>query len=267
MFANGIRLKCRFNAFLACVSGALAFTVKLLKKKKGGVRGHLYTMEKKYIIEQFPKNKDTDAKLLSDEMKLIRANKKKIKYGKTKKCNKCFKTLPIKEFYFANKETGRRKLFCRDCQMTHYDNVTEIGKMRFSIEILKKGFRRCGICKDILPLDNFRKSKKYFGGHFHNCISCDKEYYISKHCTKNNIDRSSYDETKFINRSEAQTKGKIKITNLKTNEVFYFNNTKDDGIRVFCSHRTINVALKRIGGVVNGSHTSICKDPFKVERI
>jgi len=224
-------------------------------------------MCKKYKVEQFPKNKDIDVKLLSNEMKVVRTKEKEVKYGENRECNKCYKTLPITEFYIANKVTGRRKLFCRDCQLKHHSKTIEIGRTRFGLKILQKGFRRCGICKDILPLSSFQKSDNHYAGFLNNCILCQKEYYIAKHCFENNIKRSEYNQVKFTNRSESHTKGRIKITNLKTNEVFYFNNSKDEGIRVFCSHKTIHEALKRIGGLVKGSHTSICKDPLKVERI
>ena len=90
----------------------------------------------KYSIEQYPKFKNFDKSQLSEYQFEIRNNQKKYKYSKTKTCTKCHKKLPIKEFYIRDKETGRRRGHCRDCQMREAD-ILEIGKYRFADKILK----------------------------------------------------------------------------------------------------------------------------------
>jgi hypothetical protein len=125
-----------------------------------------------YSIEQFPKNKDITN--LSNEQKKIRINQKKYEYDNEITCVKCFRSQPIKEFYIKDKYTGRRSSCCRDCKMK-FAGVVEIGKLRFSEEILKKGFRRCSICKDIKPLTSYKKNKNQYKGISNNCYDCQKE--------------------------------------------------------------------------------------------
>lgn len=124
---------------------------------------------KKYLIEQFPKNKDINN--LSDEQKDIRKNQRIYIYKDKFTCIKCLKEMPIQEFYVADKKTGRRKRSCRDCQMKDA-NIVEIGKVRFSKKILDKGFRRCCTCKNIKPLNEFQTNENTFGGHTHTCKDC-----------------------------------------------------------------------------------------------
>ena len=134
---------------------------------------------KKYLIEQFPKNKDIIN--LSDEQKDIRKNQKKFIYKDKFTCIKCLKEMPIKEFYVADKKTGRRKRSCRDCQMKDA-NIVEIGKVRFSKKILDKGFRRCCTCKNIKPINEYQTNEKTFGGHTHTCKDCN--YNLSSNFIK-----------------------------------------------------------------------------------
>lgn len=220
---------------------------------------------KKYKIDQYPKNKDLDSEMLSDDMKDVRLNSIKNESGETRECNKCFKTQPITEFYYTSKEKVRRFLSCRDCQMKR-KGVVALGKTRFSIKIIEKGFRTCGICKNILPLNNFRKTKNSFAGYFTNCKPCDKEYYIKKHCAEQGINRNDYKEIKFSNRSKVHTKGQIRVTDLKTSEVFLFKNTKEKELLKMFSERTIWVAIKN-GGLTKTSHNSKYKNPCKIERL
>lgn len=129
-----------------------------------------------YTIEQYPKNKDFDISKLNEYQIFIRNNQKKYKYGKTKTCSKCFKKLPIKEFYVKDKETGRRCSYCRDCQMREAD-IIEIGKVRYAKDILKKGFRRCSVCKETKPLTAYSKSVTGYAGYSNNCYECSNKLH------------------------------------------------------------------------------------------
>lgn len=134
----------------------------------------------KNTIEQYPKNKDFEDSILSVYQIEVRDNQKIFKYKKTKVCNRCFHELPIKEFYVKDKNTKRRANLCRDCQMRDAD-VIEIGKIRFAKDILKKGFRRCSVCKEIKPLTAYSKTATSYGGYSNNCYECSNrlhgEYY------------------------------------------------------------------------------------------
>lgn len=124
-----------------------------------------------YTIEQYPKNKDFDFSKLNEYQIFIRNNKKIYKYKENKTCSKCFKELPINEFYVKDKETGRRCSYCRDCQMIEAD-IIEIGKVRYAKDILKKGFRRCSVCKETKPLTAYSKSITGYEGYSNNCYEC-----------------------------------------------------------------------------------------------
>lgn len=113
---------------------------------------------------------------LSNEQIKIRKDIPKYIYGKTMVCKRCGKLQNINEFYLKLKKepNGRRDTTCRDCRMRTY-GVIEVGKTRFSIKILHKGFRRCSICKNIKPLNKYTKSKNSFGGYSHSCYKCQHE--------------------------------------------------------------------------------------------
>lgn len=127
-----------------------------------------------YSIEQFPKNKDIVN--LSNEQEFIRRTKKKYIYKDTFVCIKCNREQPIQEFYIADKNTGRRKKSCRDCQMKDAD-VIEIGKLRFAKKILDKGFRRCSVCKQIKPITDYTKSRTGYRGYSNNCYECSNKLH------------------------------------------------------------------------------------------
>lgn len=124
-----------------------------------------------YIIEQYPKFRDFNNSQLSEYQIEIRNKQKKYVYGNEKTCSKCFKKLPITEFYIANKVNGRRHNSCRDCKLRQA-GVLEVGKQRFADKIFKKGFRRCSICKEIKHLSSYSKSKSGYGGYSNNCYAC-----------------------------------------------------------------------------------------------
>lgn len=126
-----------------------------------------------YLLEQYPKNKELG--LLSDEQKNIRVNIKHIK-SKFKVCKKCGKKQKITEFYFKDKVTKRRDSTCRDCRLKQ-QGVIEIGALRFAMNIFKKGFRRCSVCKEIKPLNEYTNSATQYGGYSNNCYACSKKLH------------------------------------------------------------------------------------------
>lgn len=289
-----------------------------------------------YYIEQFPKNKNDSDRTLSDEQKYIRINTKRYYYGKEITCNKCLKIQPIQEFYITNKNTGRRKKSCRDCQMKEA-NVIEIGKSRFSKKILDKGFRRCSVCKEIQPLTEYAYDKTKFGGHTSNCKKCNAsavsklqikgreeitDWYVREY-GKRNYNLTTFDESiikklreeiiekrkpkyfiddkefltiaefaRYIEgryglpftttkkrisegktleqcklsesqmRSIAYTKGKIKVTDTVTNEVFEFENTRDKKLLEMFPSCAISKGIKT--GIISSRKY---KNPCNIIRI
>lgn len=150
-------------------------------------------------IERFPKNKHEDISKLSKEQ--LRVRNKKLnskenikkstykenylkKHGKRtgevneKRCVKCNYIQPIEEFYLRE-ETQKRRNDCRDCGMKKR-GVKEVGKQRFAYEIIDKGFKRCGICKTIKPINKFTKNKGKFKELSGHCYECSKDL-VSKY--------------------------------------------------------------------------------------
>lgn len=151
-----------------------------------------------FNIEYFPKNKKENVLKLSNEQLNIRnskllqtSNGKKYAYkesylkkhgrrnyeDKEQRCNKCNFVQPIEEFY-VRKETQKRRKVCRDCQMKAR-GVVEIGRQRFADIILRKGFRRCSVCKIIKPLNLFSHKKKGYGGFSSNCYQCSYTMHLA----------------------------------------------------------------------------------------
>lgn len=294
---------------------------------------------KKYKLNQFPKNKTIDVTKLNEYQIVIRNNQRKYIYGKTKTCNTCFEKQSIKEFYIRCKDSGRRNNKCRDCQMKQA-GVVEIGKQRFADEILKKGFRRCSVCKDIKPLNMFSRYKDNYGGYSNNCYECSNrlhndyvkkqrdsigDFYVRQYVLSNygfeplKKDYDKYrDEIKnsrepkyFIDgkrfftlisfaeyikdvygnpitttqrrlydgktcedcklpeseiRSIAQTKGKIKVTDIVTGEVFWFKNSNDENLKKMFSRKTITQKINS-SNPTRITKLSKYKNPCIIERI
>lgn len=131
---------------------------------------------KQYSLEQFPKNKDITS--LSVEQLTIRKSVKEYTYKDKKTCKTCNKELSITEFYVADKNTGRRHKKCRDCKMKS-QGIVEIGKTRFALKIMEKGFRRCSICKETKHISAYRKSKTSYKGYGNNCYDCAHRLHVA----------------------------------------------------------------------------------------
>lgn len=295
-----------------------------------------------YRIEQFPKNKDIHPSRLNEYQIILRGNQKSYKYKATKVCTKCSKSLPLKEFYIKNKNTKRRSNSCRDCQMKQQGTI-EIGKQRFADKILKKGFRRCSVCKDIKPLTEFCKNKGQYKGISNNCYSCSYKlhkkfqvnqravigkFYIRQYAKRvHGIEVNADDEyakyraeietsrepkffldglefiiledfAKYIEKrygikkaavikrvaenyteqecilpeqqirsmKSGTTKGRIKVVDTITGDIWHFNNTKDNGLNNILSGWAVLKGIRTglpVGGCTNSKH----KNPCLVERI
>lgn len=127
-----------------------------------------------YYLEQWPKNKSIDTELLSNAQLYTRAKSIASYSGELRRCKRCGIEQPITEFYFHKNRNGKkyRVHTCRDC-ILKADGVVEIGKTRFSMAILKKGFRRCCTCKNIKPLTEFVNTTwKYAKGKSFECYEC-----------------------------------------------------------------------------------------------
>lgn len=175
-------------------------------------------------IEQFPKNKDITN--LSDAQKGIRESQSKVVHKDTFTCVKCGKEQPIQEFYVADKKTGRRKKSCRDCQM-RADDVIEIGKYRFAAKIFDKGFRRCAICKDIKPIDDYTKHKECYREKMNTCKDCNyklsRKYIISQRETIGLFHIKQYGKQKYgITKFDENTITKLKNEIIENRKPKYF---------------------------------------------
>jgi hypothetical protein len=125
-----------------------------------------------HTIKQWPGNKKILPTQLSLSQLKIRIDAVPNGAGKRKKrCRLCKTVQSIGEFYIRDKKTGVRRTECRDCLIKN-GGAKEVGALRFSKAIFKKGFRRCSVCKNIQPLDNFWKCVGRAGGIAHNCKNC-----------------------------------------------------------------------------------------------
>ena len=93
------------------------------------------------------------------------------------KCDKCKKMKPAKSFP-VNTHTSKYnhtysyyKHTCRDC-LAEAKGIKEIGKLKFTNDLLLSGKRRCSDCKDIKELSEFPLNKNAHGGYAGVCKSC-----------------------------------------------------------------------------------------------
>jgi len=154
---------------------------------------------KKYTLEQFPKNKDIGrSKLSAAQLKLrAKATPQSPSAEETRVCIICGKKLPITEFYVRDKVTGVRRIRCKDCVLKS-EGVIELGKIRFANRLFDKGFKKCGMCKSIKPLSEFREDKKHSNGYISVCHECIQkrfriqketlgDSYVKNHIKRNNL--------------------------------------------------------------------------------
>lgn len=130
---------------------------------------------KEYTIEQFPKNKEQTE--LSTEQAVIRKRAKKVKpIGTDRQCRRCGKVQPITEYYPKVKGGERRAATCRDCQLERA-GVKEVGRQRYATAIQKKGFRRCGCCKETFPMTTFSRNSHSKNGYGYVCQRCNNKMH------------------------------------------------------------------------------------------
>jgi len=125
-------------------------------------------------VTQYQTSINLDFSKLSKEQIKIRA-KSIYEQGEKKRCKKCLKIKLFKEFRLRSSRRGVKGIFydasCKDCH-ARTRGTNEIGKLKFAKEIFKKGFRRCGKCKDIKPLIEFYMNKAQHSGINHTCKKC-----------------------------------------------------------------------------------------------
>ena len=167
-------------------------------------------MKKKYSLEQFPKNKDFgNSELSAAQLKLrAKVTPQSLSAEETRVCKVCRKKLPITEFYVRNKVTGLRQIRCKDCILKS-EGVIELGKIKFANKLFDKGFKKCGMCKSIKPLSEFREDKKVSKGHITVCHECIQkrfriqketlgDSYVKNHIKRNNLSITLDEARKII---------------------------------------------------------------------
>lgn len=186
----------------------------------------------KYIIEQYPKNKNIDFSIMSIEQRQLRlsSSKKKYEYGNEIKCKVCGTVNETKEYYIKDKKTGRRSASCRDCELKKR-GVIEIGKIRFSLTIADKGFRRCAVCKEIKPLNEYKKNKRQYLGISNNCYTCSKKLHFDfTKKQKENLGDSyvkEYGKLKGIKNFDKEIISKLKSEILNKRKSKYFIDNRE----------------------------------------
>lgn len=97
----------------------------------------------------------------------------------TIKCDKCKQMKPAKSFP-VNTHTSKYnhtysyyKHTCRDC-IAEANGIKEIGKLKFTNDLLLMGKRRCSDCKDIKELSEFSINRNTTSGYAGVCKECAK---------------------------------------------------------------------------------------------
>jgi len=103
---------------------------------------------------------------------------------KTKKCSKCGRELPLTEIYFFKRKETKDgfRADCKECRGRRFTLPSD--------EIIPDGYKKCHICKQILPFESFNKSSDNKDGLQHRCKDCKKQYraehkdHIAEHYKK-----------------------------------------------------------------------------------
>jgi len=111
----------------------------------------------------------------------------------TKKyCPLCNRILPISSFYHSDYNKDGFRTYCVECVLTNAEmNAEKWSKERQQINELPKE-KSCNICKRLLPISQFHKSRRYKDGLLPTCINCQKtrqeEYNQKWEKTRSNND-------------------------------------------------------------------------------
>jgi len=107
--------------------------------------------------------------------RIEKTRKKKLKKQKMKECQVCHEIRPI-NWYNKNKSIkdgyGHQCIICR--KEVRKENIKIWTRQRKEKKI-KLEKMKCRICKQLLPISSFSKSRDVKNGYYHHCKDCNKK--------------------------------------------------------------------------------------------
>ena len=97
-----------------------------------------------------------------------------------KRCTICKEIKPLEGSFYFRTDRSEYTSQCYDCTKKKKKNKKTNYELSQAYELAKDNLKKCGVCLEIKPFDDFGKSKKGLFGLMWNCKSCkskqDKEY-------------------------------------------------------------------------------------------
>jgi hypothetical protein len=91
-----------------------------------------------------------------------------------KSCTSCNRVLPISSFYHKEYSKDGFHCYCIECDLAKAEiNAVKWHEERLKTNLLPKE-KSCNICKRLLPISQFHKSRRYRDGLWATCINCVK---------------------------------------------------------------------------------------------
>lgn len=194
------------------------------------------------------------------EVGRVRYAKKIFKKG-FRRCSVCKNTKPLTEFSKHKTQYGGYSNNCVECNNNAVSELQKNGKKNITDWYVREYGKRIGISKfDKQTIINLRneildkRKPKYFVDEKEFVTITDFAKYINEKyglpitMTEKRISEGKTEEqcklTENEARSIAYTKGKIKVTDTVTGEVFEFKNTKDEGLLKMFSSGAITKGIK-----------------------
>lgn len=245
---------------------------------------------KELPIEEFYKTKKNSDKRRSSckdcnlkqagviEIGKIRFSKKILQKG-FRICTCCKNIKPILDF-----TKNKNRIICKDCRNTSFKNYIKKQSDEIAIHYIKQYGKRKYNLKNFnlktinkLKLEILKKRKpKYFIDNKEFIILQDflnyvkSVYGIPTATTKLRIKNGKTEEecklSQIETRSKAIIKGKIKVIDTITSEIFIFESTQDKNLKKMFSNNTITKYLKT-GEKTNVTSSSKYKNPCIITRI
>lgn len=154
------------------------------------------------------------------------------------------------KFAYPNKEFTREEIYKALEPRTKnaiHKKANQLG-LKIYKEIIPEGFRRCCICRNILPFKDFRKNKNFKNGISYDCKSCYKKY--KKEYDKKIKKIEDIVNEDIVNEDIVKVKKCIKCNVEKPLTQFTSNKKTKDGKTSYCKECRSKYDRKRriLGG-------------------
>jgi len=165
--------------------------------------------------------------------RIEKTRKKKLKKEKMKECQICHEIRPINWF---NKNKSTKDGYGQQCNICRKEVLKENVKIwthQRKEKKIKQEKMKCRICKQVLPISSFSKSRHTKNGYFHHCKNCHKK--MDKQFQRRWEKERNRKDFEFSLDLRLEKKCKLCGKNLPLS-MFWFRRASKDGHSHYCKN-------------------------------